>query len=157
MIRESRHSLLAEFFKSRLALVATSSARGMMWTPSEFRGQPMKMDDVAVAVLIDNFIGKTCCMHVVIQKPEYLSRSMIKETFGYIFNRCGVELVFGLVDSTNKEAIDFDLRLGFEEMMRVPNGGLDGDLVILGMKKNQCRWILKKEKIHGQEESSAGT
>ncbi len=113
------------------------------------------MDDVAVAVGFDGWIGHTCLMHVVIQKPDMLTRHMIREAFDYIFNTCGMNCVLGMVDSTNHPAVEFDTRLGFREVHRISQGGIDGDMIIFSMQKQDCRWI-RKEIRHG-EECTSGT
>jgi len=46
-----------------------------------------------------------------------------------------------LVDSTNEKALRFDKKLGFVEEARISNAARAGDLVILTMTKEQCRWL----------------
>lgn len=145
--------MVAEFFHSRLGLSVTDDFQGVLWIPEQYRLNPASMDDVAAAAGFNAFIGRTCCMHTVIQKPEYVTKRMIRDAFNYAFNIAGVEVVLGLVDSTNKEAIKFDTKLGFVEAHRVMNGGLDGDLVVFEMHKAACRWL--KEVKHGQEVRTA--
>jgi RimJ/RimL family protein N-acetyltransferase len=94
-----------------------------------------------VAVGYNGFVGRTCCMHVVVNKPEHMTRSIVREAFEYPFLRAGCEAVIGLVDSVNQAAIDFDKRLGFVEVARIAHAGLEGDLVILRMLRSECRWL----------------
>lgn len=132
-----------EFFHAQLGLHGSADFRGVCHVPNEYRGCPMSMEHVAVAIGYNGFVGKTCCMHVVIKRPELLSRRIIREAFTYAFDICNCEAVLGLVDSENHEAMSLDLRLGFRVIARVPNGGSDGDLVILQMTRDKCRWLRK--------------
>ena len=138
-----------EYFVKYLGLSVSEDIRGILWIPEEHRGEQVSMDHVAVAVAFNGFMGHVCSMHTVISRPDLLSRHMIRESFDYIFNTCDVKFVFGPVDSTNKAAIEFDTRLGFKELYRIEGGGVDGDLIIFGMAKQDCRWI--KGKKHGIE------
>lgn len=139
---------VADFFYSRLRLSPTKDFRGVLWIPNEYRGQLASMDHVAAAVGFHTFIGRVCCMHTVIQKPEFVTRKMIRDAFHYVFVVAGCEAVLGLVDTENKSAIEFDTRLGFKEVYRIKEGGLDGDLIVYEMKRMDCRWLSKEVK-HG--------
>lgn len=143
---ESAPSLVSEFFASRLQLAVGYRFKGILWVPNEFKNCPMDMDHVAVAAGFDGWIGKTCLMHVVIQKPELLNREMIREAFTYVFDTCGVNYVIGMVDSGNLPAVEFDQRIGFQEVHRISNGGIDGvtDMIVFGMRKQDCRWVTKE-------------
>jgi len=134
-------SMVSEFFAARLQLQPSADFRGVLHIPTEYQSQPASMDHVAVAVAFQSFIGRTCCMHTVIQKPEFVTRRMVRDTFAYPFNVCGLECVLALVDSTNDAALSFDSRLGFREFHRIPHGGLEGDLVVMQMLRGDCRWL----------------
>jgi hypothetical protein len=129
------------FFSDRLGLKWSDDFRGVLHVPDEFRNVPASMDHVAVAVGYNGFIGRTCCMHVVIQKPEAMSPRVVRDAFAFPFQVCGLEAVLGMVDSVNDAALDFDRRLGFTEIARIPNGGLEGDLVVFRMTRAECRWL----------------
>lgn len=139
---------ITDFFYSRLRLSPTKDFRGVLWIPVEYRHQLALMDHVAAAVGFHTFIGRICCMHVVVQKPEYVTRRMIRDAFHYAFVEAGCEAVLGLVDTTNDAAIEFDTRLGFKKVYRIKDGGLDGDLIVYEMKRSDCRWLSKEVK-HG--------
>lgn len=141
----SDRAAVFEFFKDRLAVHGSEDFRGIIWVHKDqaIPGTVMQMDQVATAVAFNGFVGKTCCMHTVIQRPECVNREMLQIAFHFAFSTCGVECIFGLVDSTNDKALEFDRRLGFKEVRRIKNAGIDGDLVILEMLKNDCRWLRK--------------
>lgn len=143
MIKATEKDLVFGFFQSRLGLHDSLDFRGVLHVPDHCHGTVASMNDVAVAVAYNGFVGRTCCMHSVIQKPEFVTRGMVRETFAFPFNVCGVEAVLALVDSTNDAALRFDKHLGFTEIARIPNGGTTGDLIVLQMLRADCRWLPK--------------
>ena len=131
-----------EYFHEKLGIHPSDDFRGVCHFLPEVRlDQPVDMDDVVSAIGYNAFLGRTCCMHVVVNKPEYVTRQMVRQAFEFPFITCGCEVVVGLVDSTNDAALDFDKRLGFIEQCRIKDGGPYGDLVILSMARGSCRWI----------------
>lgn len=141
MMQETSRRFVNEFFRSRLGIEMSDDFRGVIHVPEIYRGATSNMDHVAVAVGYNGFVGKTCCMHVVIQKPEALTPRIVREAFEFPFVVCGCVAVLGMVDSLNDAALDFDRRLGFKEIDRIEGAGLDGDLVILRMLRSDCRWL----------------
>jgi hypothetical protein len=93
------------------------------------------------------FIGKTCQMHMVNLKGGYTPKGLLFGAFDYPFNHCGMEKVFGIINSNNVKAMEYDKKLGFTEALRF-NGMHDdgGDLVVLEMNKADCRWIRERRK-----------
>jgi hypothetical protein len=132
-----------QFFADRLGLKWSEDFRGNVWVPDEYVGAVTNMDHVAVAVAYNSFIGRTCCMHTVIQRPDLVSPRIVRESFTFPFVVCNCEAVLALIDSTNEAAISFDTKLGFREIARVPNGGTEGDLIVMQMTRAECRWLRK--------------
>jgi hypothetical protein len=142
VIQTADPTLVHAFFKDRLGLHNSVDFRGMLYAPERpTDDSPIMMDDIAVAVAFNSFIGRTCCIHVVIQRPDLFCRRIISASFQYAFLACGCEAVLGLVDSVNTASLDLVKRLGFEEFARVPNGGGEGDLVMTQMLRANCRWL----------------
>jgi hypothetical protein len=93
------------------------------------------------------FIGKTCQMHMVNLKGGYTPKKLLFGAFDYPFNHCGLEKVFGIVNSKNVKAMEYDQKLGFTEALRFEGMHDDeGDLVVLQMGKADCRWIKERKK-----------
>lgn len=143
---ETGGELAYQFFRDQLQMTWSEDFRGVLFTPIEFLGLPMKPEHVAVAVCWNHFNGKMCSMHTMIQKPEFVSRKMVRSVFEFPFEKCGLEHVIAPCPSSNLAAIDFDKRIGFKEMHRFEKAAMDGgDLVILGMSKAECRWLKGKK------------
>lgn len=143
MISCTDRRLVHSFFFDRLGLHWSEDFRGVLHVPEANRGDVMRMEDVAIAVGFNGFIGRTCCMHAVIQRPDLVSPRLVRETFEFPFLHCDCEAVLGFVDSTNDAALSFDRRLGFKDIAVIPNGGPDADLIILRMMRADCRWLRK--------------
>lgn len=144
MIKVTVQDIVYDFFRANLGVNFSDDFRGCLYVPDGYRGEAAEMEHVAIAIGYNNFNGNLCSMHVVIQKPEFVTKKVVREVFEYPFVDAARTHVIAPVDSTNQAAIDFDKRLGFKEIHRFPEGGTDGDLVILAMSKDECRW-LKKE------------
>ena len=93
------------------------------------------------------FIGKTCQIHVVNLKESYCPKGVLFGAFDYPFNFLGLEKVFGIVNSLNTRAMEYDKKVGFKEVIRFPGmHGDGGDLVVFEMNKADCRWIKERKK-----------
>lgn len=95
------------------------------------------------------FIGKTCQMHMVNLKGGYTPKQLLKAAFDYPFNQCDLKKVFGIVNSENTKAMEYDQKLGFTEAKRFEGVHEDGgDLVVFEMNKADCRWIRERKNEH---------
>lgn len=100
-------------------------------------------------VAFDSWLGKTCQLHFAAARTRCPPRGMIRAVFHYAFLIQERELVFGLVDSTNRAALRFDLWLGFEESIRYAGvASTGGDIIVLKMPRSKCRWL---KELHEQE------
>lgn len=88
-------------------------------------------------------------------KRRWANRTFVEACFRYPFEQLGCHRFVVRVNETNREAYEFDKRLGFVEEGRLREAADDGsDVIILGMLKHQCKWL-----GNGQEstESTSGT
>lgn len=100
------------------------------------------------------FIGKTCQMHMVNLKGGYTPKQLLKSAFEYPFNHCELEKVFGIVNSKNEKAMEYDQKLGFKEAHRFTGVHDDnGDIVVFEMDKADCRWIRERKNEHIKEQA----
>lgn len=100
-------------------------------------------DSLAICVGFNGFMGKVCQMHVAMRPDfRFSPRLMLREVFRYAFDECEREMVLGVVNSKNEEAMRYDLHLGFKPLFALPKMHDDGgDIVLLGMTKEECRWL----------------
>lgn len=98
-------------------------------------------DKVTAAVAFNSFCGRTCQMHQVLSKNS-VTRRFLWAAFDYPFNQADCVEVVGIVKSSNEAALKLDFHLGFREIYRVPAGwSKDEDMVILTMRKEECKWL----------------
>ncbi|MGB1373820.1 MAG: GNAT family N-acetyltransferase [Aequoribacter sp.] len=70
------------------------------------------------------------------------NKRFIKEVFKYVFDQLQVRRFTVRVSENNEAAYRFDLKLGFIEEGRLRQAGKDGeDIIILGMLRNECKWL----------------
>lgn len=141
MIEFTTPAFVNHFFQAKLGMHISDDFRGVLYVPPEFAGPTMDMARVAIGVGYNTFVGRTCCMHTVIQRPDLVSRRIVREAFEFPFLVANCTAVIAPVDSANEAALSLDTRLGFHELARIPNGGPDADLLLLIMYRDECRWL----------------
>lgn len=108
-------------------------------------------DRIIAAVLYDGFNGASIHMHVAAEPGKrWLDRKFLWKCFDYPFRQLGCNLIIGPVAESNLAARKFDEHLGFEIQATLKDAHPDGDLLIYGMYKHQCKW-LKLGARYGQE------
>lgn len=129
------HEVLFAFVRDRL---------GIGW--SEDLRLIGRFDDgeLVGVVAFNNLTGSSCHMHLCGDKKGWLTRRFLREVFGYVFHTLQYNVVYGLVPSSCKEALDLDLRLGATPLLFLEGAHPDGGIHMLEIRKETCRW-LKKE------------
>jgi len=110
---------------------------------------------LVMAVTFQAFIGKVAEIHVA-NAPgwHFTPRAMLREVFHYAFVTAGLEMLLGVVNSKNTRAMKWDLHLGFRELLRLHGMHDDGgDIVLLAMKKAECRYL--RERVVLEEKTAA--
>jgi hypothetical protein len=94
-------------------------------------------------VLCSNYTGRggSVSMHVAGMQPHWVSHDLLWVSFDYPFNQLGVKKIFGQVPVSNKQAIDFDLKLGFRPELVIKDVYPDCDMLLLSMYREHCRFL----------------
>ena len=131
-----------------------------IWLPGQ--GQCYGVEDadgrLIAGVAFDNYNVASVQIHVAaLPGVNWISKPLLHQVFSYPFRQLGVKKLIGLVGSTNEAALRFDLALGFHIEATLKDAYPDGDLLILSMTQDQCRWlnINLRETSHGKEISHA--
>jgi RimJ/RimL family protein N-acetyltransferase len=98
-------------------------------------------------VIYDGFTGGNIFMHQAGFHKRWLGGNMLWIVFDYPFNQLKVRKVAGTINSSNKELLDFNRRLGFKEEARIKGAYPNGDLLVLTMERAECRWLKLRPKI----------
>lgn len=109
------------------------------WHPS--LGQLDRDGQLVAGVLYHEFTRAAVQMVAARFGSAPLRRDFFRAIFDYPFNQLGCAKVLALVKSTNRHALQLDLRLGFIVEARIADWYPDGDQMILGMTRERCRFI----------------
>lgn len=115
---------------------------------ARFIGQEID-GEVQAVVGYDNILDNSCCMHIGALVPYWANKDFLWASFDYPFNILKVKVILALVSSNNEEALRLDRHLGFVDKAYIEDAHVDGDLVILAMRKEDCKWLAIKPSIKG--------
>lgn len=104
----------------------------------------------------DNYNGASIMMHSAGDDP-WLTKQMLRAVFDYPFNVCKCNVVIGLVPSGNLQARKFNEHIGFKVQCVLEGAHPDGALVLMTMKRGECRFLDLSRRSHGQEVEAAAT
>ena len=98
--------------------------------------------------LYDGFSECDCNIHIASDgKPHWLNRGFLVAAFMHPFVQWKLRRVTGLVPAKNTQALRFDLHLGFEREGYLRHALPDDDLVLLGMLRENCRFIPERYRV----------
>lgn len=99
-------------------------------------------------VVFENYTGSggSILIHVAGMHPTWVNRDMLFITFDYPFNQLGCRYLFGQVAAKNAEARAFNKSLGFEEHITLEGVFPDDDMILVRMKKEDCRFLKLKSR-----------
>ncbi len=139
MVSSENQDLLKEWLCSRIGLVPTKDIQLI---------GSIEGGIIRGVVGFDGYNGASITMHVA-GEPGWLTRDLIWACFDYPFNRCGVNVILGVVPSGNKDALRFNKHLGFKLRLEIEGAHPDGSLIVMTMTRGECRYLNRKR--HGQE------
>jgi RimJ/RimL family protein N-acetyltransferase len=90
-------------------------------------------------VVYENFNGQSVVCHICVKgrmTPAYLAA-----IFDYAFNVCDVNKIIAPVSSGNVRAQKVVRKMGFTEEARLKDADTDGDIVLLTMTRDACRFL----------------
>lgn len=92
-------------------------------------------------VIYTNYTGASITMHVAGFVDQWINRDMLWVCFHYPFMQLKCNKLFGQVPAWNVKALEFDKHLGFKEECIIRDVYPEGDMVLLSMYKEDCRWL----------------
>jgi RimJ/RimL family protein N-acetyltransferase len=96
---------------------------------------------LTAGVVLESFTGRGANIHVAGMGKYWLNRDLLYSIFHYCFNVLHLKRLTGLVPASNHAALAFDQHIGFRVEATLPDGAADGDLVILCMRPEDCRYL----------------
>ena len=102
-----------------------------------------EIDGVLAAVVgFASFMPNACQMHIAaVDEVNWMSRDLLWAAFDYPFNVLNVKVILGQICASNTDALRLNRHLGFKVVAEIPDAHMDGDLVIMAMRKEDCRWL----------------
>lgn len=91
-------------------------------------------------MLYDNWTGSACDMHMA-GEPGWATREFLWAAFDYPFNQAKCKIVLGRIAWDNKHSLNIALRAGFKLLYEIEDGYPDGPQLLLGMRKEDCKWL----------------
>lgn len=105
--------------------------------------------NVLGGVTYDGFTGGCIFIHQAGFSKRWLAGNMLWIAFDYPFNQLKVSKVACTINSNRQELLDLNLRLGFKEEARIRGAyGDGGDMIVLTMSREECRWLKMKPKLY---------
>jgi RimJ/RimL family protein N-acetyltransferase len=61
--------------------------------------------------------------------------------FDYPFNILNLKVIIATIAGNNEKSLILSRHLGFKEIANIADAHIDGDLVIMIMKRENCKWL----------------
>ena len=101
----------------------------------------VKNDRLLGGVIFTGYTGVSMALHCASFDVRWFDRDMCWMTFHYPFDQLGVRKITATIPSGNLKSLLFTKKLGFVEEVRIADIFPDGDLVLVSMKRDDCRWL----------------
>jgi RimJ/RimL family protein N-acetyltransferase len=103
-------------------------------------------DGKLIAVVgYNNFTERLCQIHVASIDVYWLNKYLLFAIFDYPFNKVGVKVILAPICKDNYKSLNLCRKLGFVKVADIPYAHKDGDLIIMAMERNQCKWLQQGE------------
>lgn len=91
--------------------------------------------------VFESFTGTNANIHVAGSGAYWMTRTFLFAVFDYAFNQLRLKRLTGYVEAANTRALDFDRKLGFVDEAVLKDAAPSGDVMILCMRREHCRFI----------------
>jgi hypothetical protein len=114
-------------------------------------------DDVLLGgTIFTDYTGRSICAHMAGFVDHWINRDLLWVTFHYPFIQLKCEKIIGFLPIANQSALEFDRKLGFKEEAIIQDVYPQGDMVIVSMRKEDCKWLNLKPKTIAETEYDYG-
>jgi len=107
-------------------------------------GQELDGELIGVAAF-NNITPVLCQFHVTSKTPYWVTKDLLYKIFDYPFNKLKVKVILAPICKDNHKSLNFGRKLGFVKVADIPYAHQDGDLIVMAMKRDQCKWLQQGE------------
>lgn len=140
MLVNNNQELLVDWLCDRIGYVPTPYMRAI--------GSVGPDGNLNGVVGFDGFNGASVQMHVA-GEPGWLDRAILRAAFHYPFVILDCAVVLGIVPSGNTAALRFNQDLGFTTVAIIPDAHPDGALILMQMRREECKWLKMRADMRG--------
>ena len=97
--------------------------------------------EIIGGVAINEFNGANVNMHTAAARRHWLNREFLFVIFDYCFRQLKVARVTALVGEGNAHARKFIRKVGFVDEARISAAHPTGDLMVMTMWPDNCKWV----------------
>jgi len=133
-----------------IGLTTLNQEQQKIWASNVLK-LPLPSDAVCLGQVIDgklravvvyyNFQGKSCQTHICSTGKHWMSKEYLWAMFDYPFEKLGLKVILAVIAGNNEKSLKLSRKLGFKDVAKIPDAHNDGDLVILTMRPDECRWL----------------
>lgn len=136
---QEQHQRIAEW------VAAQTGCSAEAWAGYVCLGLEDSTGMLVAGVVLESYNGRNANVHVAGVGRQWLNRNMLTSFFHYCFNHLKLMRLTGLVAASNGAALVFDKHLGFRYEATLVDAAPDGDLVVLVMRREDCRYLPREE------------
>jgi RimJ/RimL family protein N-acetyltransferase len=107
---------------------------------AQFIGQEKDGNLVAV-IAFCNFVNNSCAMHIGTVGENWMDRNLLWACFDYPFIKLEKKVILATMEASNDEAIKLNRHLGFQDKALIEDAHENGDLLLMTMRKEDCKWL----------------
>jgi hypothetical protein len=86
-------------------------------------------------------------MHIASEGNGWMTKNFLWAAFDFPFNKLGVRVILATIAGNNNKSLRLSRHLGFQEIATIADAHDEGDLVILEMRPQHCKWLQLRENL----------
>jgi hypothetical protein len=107
---------------------------------AKFIGQEVDGNLVAV-IAFCGFLPNCCSMHIASVGENWMSKDLLWACFDYPFKKLEKKVILVGINAENKKAVNLNRHLGFRDEAIIKDAHENGDLLLMSMRKEHCKWL----------------
>lgn len=117
-------------------------AAGLSYDPNRDHNiATLRDDELLGGYVLRNYRGKSIEIHFAGFDTHWITRNLLWALSGYVFTQLKCEKAIAFIEETNFDSLAIAMKVGFIEEARVRDACSDGDLIILTLRKDDCRHL----------------